>query len=83
MKIPKNILTLALKSEEKIVNDIDNEIIDDSALVECMNQLNLLREDKSIVIPISEKDILTKINQVNAEMSWFSQWLSVKSNSAA
>ena len=83
MKNVNNILKLNTGSIQKSNIDINDEIIDDTALIDCINQLNSLKardEQGSLHI---EQDILSNINRISAEMSWFSQWLTVKSNSAA
>lgn len=68
----------------------DPEIIDDFGLIQCINRLNALREkdgeigsDVKEVLVEQERDVLTKINRISAEMRWFSQWLTVKAKSAA
>ena len=86
-----NFLKVVNKSREKKLNQEQNvEILDDTALIDCINQLNELREQQKsteahIVFnsAVQEQEVLMNIEQVSAEMRWFSQWLTVKSNSAA
>jgi len=85
----RNKSTLALSREPnvEIIDSINDEIIDDTALIDCINELNGLRDSEASFAtrkqPRTERDVLDNINQISAEMRWFSQWLTVKSNSAA
>ena len=72
-----------LKGVNSLVVNDNNEIIYDTALIDCINELNALRENENNANSRTENDILSSINQISAEMRWFSQWLTVKSNSAA
>ena len=63
----------------------NSEIIDDAGLIQCINRLNALK-DSGINQGNSshkESDVLNDINRINAEMRWFSQWLTAKVRSAA
>ena len=61
-----------LNLTDKTASNDNNQIIDDSALIECVNNLNLLREYNSKQTD-QEQERLYKINRINAEMQWFSQ----------
>ncbi len=65
------------------LHDISDEIIDDSALIDCMNQLNSLKECENNENYFAQKDVLNNIERISVEMNWFSQWLTAKSDSAA
>ena len=71
------------KDENSLIVNDNNEIIYDTALIDCMNELNALRDSENKNDLRTENDILGSINQISAEMRWFSQWLAVKSSSAA
>ncbi len=60
-----------LNMTNKATSNDHNQIIDDSALIECVNKLNSLREFSNQ--SIQEQQTISKINQINAEMHWFSQ----------
>ena len=87
----ENYLKVVNKScEKKLSQEPSVEILDDTALLDCINQLNELREqqknaDAHAVLnsTIHGQEMLVKIEQVSAEMRWFSQWMTVKSRSAA
>ena len=68
----------------------NSEIIDDAGLIQCINRLNSLRDggceltsSSNNTLVQQERDILTDINRISAEMRWFSQWLTAKVKSAA
>jgi len=68
----------------------NSEIIDDAGLIQCINRLNSLKEggceldsDLNKTPVQQERDILTDIHRISAEMRWFSQWLTAKVSSAA
>lgn len=82
MKNSFNLITNLNSKNDLVVNDSD-EIVYDTALINCINELNSLRENDRAINSRTEQDVLESINQISAEMRWFSQWLSVKSNSAA
>jgi len=79
------------KGELKLmVSDATDEIVVDAGLIDCINMLNQLRDTQklggvsnSIKIEKKEKDVLVQIQQISAEMRWFSQWLTAKVRSAA
>lgn len=83
----KNLKNVLLFAGEAANDNVADEIIDDSALIDCINQLNSLREGgNDSVVPSrqkNEKRVLKGIDQISAEMKWFSQWLTVKSKSVA
>ena len=86
MSEAKNVFLLKRQKNKRMKNlsiEVNDEIIVDSALIDCMNQLNSLRENESVGTQKSERDVLSQINQISAEMHWFSQWLTAKKNSAA
>ena len=67
-----------------------SEIIDDIGLIQCINRLNTMKEtgkesDASLneTLAKQERGIVADINRINAEMRWFSQWLTAKVKSAA
>ena len=61
------------------------EIIDDAGLIQCINRLNAIKETgvDDNMSPDLESDILKDINRISSEMRWFSQWLTIKTRTAA
>jgi len=86
MNIVKNCLSVV--SNMQVEQHVD--IIDDVGLIDDVIKLNFLREsanglglDFDIALKEKERELAAKVDHINAEMRWFSQWLSLKSSSAA
>lgn len=56
----------------------NDEIIIDSAIIDCMNKLSELRENESNKNAHEELEVLSEISRISAEMRWFSQCLTAK-----
>jgi len=81
---PKSVLMLLGREQQKNISaEIDNDIIDDTALVDRMNALNFLRESEQFLKQRAQQNTLLMVEQINAEMKWYSQWSAVAAKSAA
>ncbi len=76
MKSVKNILPFRGNPVAEKLTEND-EIIIDTAIIDCMNKLSELREADS-ADQYAKAEVLGEIHRISAEMRWFSQCLTAK-----